>query len=960
MFIRKYYTSLALLFVLVLQFVPAASPGVNSASAASYCDAAGFVMDVTVADGTTLAPNTPFTKTWRLKNNGTCTWSTAYTLFFSSGTQMGAPSPVNFPNSVAPGATVDLSVQMIAPAAAGHYRGNWMLKNASGVQFGIGSTASSVFWVDINVSSPMIEAYDFTANYCAATWHYDGGPIPCPFKQSVQQYGYVLRMENATLENGTAAGVPGLLTVPQDKYNGVIMGVFPEMDLFPGDHFQALIGCEYLATSCYVQFELDYLTPNLDLVTIWKFREKYDGSFYRADIDLSRYAYKKGIKLVLIVSAYGPATGDRALWIAPRILRPYSPTSIATSTPTQVQATSTPSPTATLPPATICDKADFVLDVTVPDNTTFLPNQTFTKTWRMRNAGTCTWDSSYSLVFISGDQMGGAPSSPLSGTVAPGGSIDISAYLTAPAATGTYQGFWMLRNASGGFFGIGSNGTTPFWVKINVAGSTSGGYDFAANLCSATWTSGAGALACPGTDNSPSGFAFQLNNPQVENGTTDPRHAILASPQAIDYGWIQGMYPAYVVQSGDRFQTTIACQFNAAACDVFMRLDYQIGTGPINTLWAARERNDGASANVDVDLASLAGQNVRFILTLLSNGSSSGDRALWIAPQIYHPSSPVSTPATPTPSPTSPPTVAPTQTPVPTFTSTPDPLGDWLIYLNSYYGFQLKYPPRLEDTSSQTNSYRRIDLSFVQGTNLDEKYLEATVTENAAQCKSSKAVNISETVTINGISFLKESGVEGAVGNRWDVVAYSAFHPGTTTCVTMDFVLHSTNPGNFATPPPTFDLAAESVVFGQIMSTFAWTTAAGANLATLAQSVVTALNVLNFSGAKNMMDTSFLMAFWQSQGTSYTPDAAISLLQTNYIGASTHLVPDAAKDLTALLGGSNPYTIVGLDPAKSVALFVSGWGLNGTDQAILYVTQRPDGTPYWYGVLVATGGFANP
>ena len=965
MFVKKSYTGLVLLLVLVSQLIPAASPGLKSASAASHCDAAGFVMDVTVPDGTTLAVNTPFTKTWRLKNNGTCTWTTAYSLVYVSGDQMSAPSSVSFPNSVAPGATVDLSAQMVAPPVAGHFRGNWKLKNASGVLFGIGSTASAVFWVDINVSAPMIEAYDFTANMCAATWHYDGGPIPCPFKQSVQQYGYVLRMQNAILENGSAAGVPGLLTVPQDKYNGVIMGVFPVMDIFPGDRFQALIGCEYAATSCYVQFELNYLTPNLDLITIWKFREKYDGSFYRADIDLSRYAYKKGIKLVLIVSAYGPATGDRALWIAPRLVRPYSPTGNATSTPTPVQATFTPSPTATLPPPTICDKADFVLDVTVPDNTVIAPNQTFVKTWRMRNAGTCTWNSSYSLTFISGDQMGGAPSTPLSGTIPPGGTIDISAYLTAPAITGTYQGFWMLRNPSGGFFGIGANGTTPFWVKINVAGPSSSGFDFAANLCSATWTSGAGTLACPGTDGSPSGFALPLNNPQVENGATDARSAILTSPQAIDYGWIQGVFPAYVVQSGDRFQTTLACQFNATACDVFYRLDYQIGAGPINTLWAARERNDGASTNVNVDLASLVGQNVRFILTILSNGSSSGDRALWIAPRIVH-TAPAPSAPTNTPAPTTVPTLAPTQTPnptltpVPTFTPTPNPTSDWLMYTNSYYGFQFKYPPRLEDIPSQNNNYRRIDLSFAQGTNLVEKYLEATVKENASVCKSSKLVNTSESVTFNGVSFLKETGQEGAAGNIYDVVAYSAFRAGTSTCVTMDFVLHSTNPGVYPTPPPLFDMAAESAVFAQIMSTFAWTTPAASAPANFAQSVVDRLNARNFSALQTMMDTSFVFAFWQSQGTAYPPDQAIAQLQTNYISASPNLVANVNKDLTTLLGGLNPYSIMGLDPAKSLALFVSGWGLNGTDEAILYVTQRADGSWYWHSVLIAPAGFASP
>ena len=123
------------------------------------------------------------------------------------------------------------------------------------------------------------------------------------------------------------------------------------------------------------------------------------------------------------------------------------------------------------------------------------------------------------------------------------------------------------------------------------------------------------------------------------------------------------------------------------------------------------------------------------------------------------------------------------------------------------------------------------------------------------------------------------------------------------------------------------------------------------------QTLVTTLNAKNFDAAKSMMDQSFMMDFWLSQGTPYTPDLAVQQLQTNYIGPSTVLVADPNKDLNALLGG-NPYSIVGLDPTKSLALFVSGWGLDGKDEAILYITRRADGSLYWHSVLIAPGGFA--
>jgi hypothetical protein len=106
------------------------------------------------------------------------------------------------------------------------------------------------------------------------------------------------------------------------------------------------------------------------------------------------------------------------------------------------------------------------------------------------------------------------------------------------------------------------------------------------------------------------------------------------------------------------------------------------------------------------------------------------------------------------------------------------------------------------------------------------------------------------------------------------------------------------------------------------------------------------------------MGSSFMMAFWQSQGTSYTPEEAVQQLQLNYIGAGTVLAPDPNKDLYSLLGGTNPYSIMGLDPSNTLALFVSGWGLDGRAEAILYVSRSANGSPYWHGVLIAPAGFA--
>ena len=112
--------------------------------------------DVTVPDGTLYAPGTHFDKIWRLKNVGTCTWTTSYAMVFDTGEKMGGPDSVPLPAAVAPGKTVDLLVHLTAPGTAGSYRGYWKFQNASGVRFGIGADGTKSWWVDIRVSGTAV------------------------------------------------------------------------------------------------------------------------------------------------------------------------------------------------------------------------------------------------------------------------------------------------------------------------------------------------------------------------------------------------------------------------------------------------------------------------------------------------------------------------------------------------------------------------------------------------------------------------------------------------------------------------------------------------------------------------------------------------------------------------------------------------------------------------------------
>lgn len=125
-----------------------------AAPTAAADDRAEFVADVTVPDGANYQPNERFTKTWRFKNTGVSTWSTAYALVFISGNLMSGPPSVPLPREVPPGEVVDISVDLIAPAEPGVYQGNWKLRNASGQIFGAGPTAADPVWLIIAVAIP--------------------------------------------------------------------------------------------------------------------------------------------------------------------------------------------------------------------------------------------------------------------------------------------------------------------------------------------------------------------------------------------------------------------------------------------------------------------------------------------------------------------------------------------------------------------------------------------------------------------------------------------------------------------------------------------------------------------------------------------------------------------------------------------------------------------------------------
>lgn len=137
----------------------------------------------------------------------------------------------------------------------------------------------------------------------------------------------------------------------------------------------------------------------------------------------------------------------------------------STSTPStpDVDLTGTATLAVTSPPD--CKvQAVLLEDVTIPDNTKVEAGESFTKTWRFKNTGTCHWRN-YTINFLTGDRMDAPDSAPIPDTLA-GSTVDVSLELTAPRTDGTYAGYFTLKDAEGETIDVGAEKT--FWLKIIV------------------------------------------------------------------------------------------------------------------------------------------------------------------------------------------------------------------------------------------------------------------------------------------------------------------------------------------------------------------------------------------------------------------------------------------------------------------------------------------------------------
>ena len=294
------------------------------------CDRAEFIDDVTIEDGTEIPAGTTFVKTWRLRNNGSCTWTSGYAVVFYSGDAMSGPASAQLTTgTVPPQGTVDVSVTLIAPTTAGTYRGNWRLRNSAGATFGIGPNADQSFYVEIRSVIPrtptptltptpaMTLSFDFIARGPDAQWRNATATIPWgdPPNDSA---GVAVNIENVRMEdNRTYARL--LATYPQHITDGMIAGLYPNYTVQANDRFRATIGIRDDCDEGRVRFivrvvEGDHTTE------LGSWLEACNGTLTSVDIPLTAWVGHT-VRFELVVLAEGSPDNDVSLWIQPRIER---------------------------------------------------------------------------------------------------------------------------------------------------------------------------------------------------------------------------------------------------------------------------------------------------------------------------------------------------------------------------------------------------------------------------------------------------------------------------------------------------------------------------------------------------------------------------------------------------------------------------------------------------------------
>ncbi len=444
-----------------------------------------WVADVTLPDGALVMPGQSFLKTWRVRNSGNTAWSSGYRLAFFEGDQLGGPEHVPLPE-LEPGKEGDVSVSMVAPETPGIYRGTWKPMTPAGKQFEFAQQ------VEIEVPSSIPDESGFDeARYVSDVTIPDGTTM-----QAGTTFVKTWRMRN----DGTSTWGPGYEFVfHKDQPMSEVRAV-PLPAAKPGETVDVSVELtapetpgeyrctwrprnaegEYFDFAMFAEIEVvsavtdedgvdklqfvsdvtaadgDAIPPGYPFNKIWRVRNSgtntwgagYVLKFLEGDrlggpdyVNLPQIAPGREADLKVVLEAPTKPGNYRSVWKA------QNPAGKSFGSAIHADIQILP------PPGSPQEDAGALLEQDAADETiTVRPGESFTKSWRLRNAGATVWNGGYAVAFESGTAMTGPDSVALQRT-SPAHSARASVSLSAPVRPGQYRATWRLRNPAGKSFG---------------------------------------------------------------------------------------------------------------------------------------------------------------------------------------------------------------------------------------------------------------------------------------------------------------------------------------------------------------------------------------------------------------------------------------------------------------------------------------------------------------------------
>lgn len=601
-------------------------------------DKSAFVLDVTIPDNSNIKAGSSFKKTWRIKNVGTCSWDTDYSFVFASGERMGGASPTKLLGPVAPGSTVDVTLDLIAPSANGAYKGNWLLRNPAGVLFGIGSQGDQPVWVQIVVGA-------------TAT------PVPAPWKAEFFDNRDLkgdpdLVRQDATIDFDWKRGAPAR-GIPEDNFSARWTGKFSfavgtyRFSVLVDDGVRLWVDGQLVIDNWEDGGERE-LTAVVGLTKATH------------DIRLEYYDHTREARVRLTWDKVAsPSYPDWKAEFWPNRDLNGDPILVRNDAEIDFDWGSN-APAVGVPVDNFSvrwsrkvtfDTGTYRFNIKADDGVrVYVDGQRVINEWHDSGGDTYRADLNLSgtrRIVVEYYERGGkalvhfwwvrpsptpTPTATMTATPTATEVTDPIAQTQTPQPTATPTATEV------------TNPPTQTQTPEPTATPTSTSapnpaiiIDFVAEACTASWKNGDQTLICPGNRGDAAGYVLRLRNPRLETGGRAGGAALLTAPQRVNVGRIEGTFPTFNVQSGDRFKARLGCLHERAECSGILEISYltlEDEPGP-RLLGSWNEAYDGQVTVVDLDLSSLAGKTVSFVMTARGAQGSSQNVPIWVSPAIW-------------------------------------------------------------------------------------------------------------------------------------------------------------------------------------------------------------------------------------------------------------------------------------------------------------------------------------